>query len=90
MIDIPTKYLDKYGMTVEESETAEQSMAHYESEKEWLQVFLSSSDYIANKIVEAQYSGEPIEDLKEIVTIRKQCRDRIREINEGKTNEIPY
>ena len=87
MIQIPTAYLDKYGMTVEDGETAEQSMAHYESEKEWLQVFLSSSDYIANKIIEAQYSGEPVEDLKEIVAIRKQCRDRIREINEELNEE---
>jgi len=82
MINIPTEYLEKYGMTVEEGETAEQSMAHYESEKEWLQVFLNLSDYVANKIVEAQYAGEEPEDLTEIVNIRKECRNRIRELEE--------
>lgn len=49
--------------------------AHY-----W-KTFLIVTDYIANKIIEANYLGEPLdEDYTEVLEARKLCRQKINEL----------
>lgn len=80
-MQIPIELLIKYQMAFE-GETFEDSMSHYEDEKHFYETFLIQTDHIPNKIIEYQYLGKSTGDLKEIVNIREECRNKIRQFNE--------
>ena len=52
-------------------------------EADWYQTFLIQSDYVANKIAEAMYLGETLdEDYTEVLQARKYARAMINTIKE--------
>lgn len=53
-------------------------------EIDWYATFLIQTDYVANKITEATYLGEEIdEDYSEVLQARKYARQRINELRGG-------
>ncbi len=52
------------------------------SEMDYYQTFLIQSDYVANKIAEALYLGEELdEDYTDVINARKYARRRINELS---------
>lgn len=53
-------------------------------ELDYWQTLLIQSDYVANKVAEAAYLGETVdEDYTEVLKARKYARKRINELREG-------
>lgn len=55
------------------------------SEEDWYRTFLIQSDYVALKIAEAVYTGEPVDDYAEVLQARAEARQMINEIEGGET-----
>ena len=54
------------------------------SELEYWHTFLIQSDYVANKIAEAAFLGEKVdEDYTDVLQARKYARNRINELDSG-------
>lgn len=50
---------------------------------DYYQTFLIQSDYVANKIAEAMYLGEPVDnDYSDVLAARRYARQRINELSE--------
>ena len=65
---IPEKIYRRYNLA---------DKSEYESEYEFYITFLSQTDHIPNKIVEAQALGKSIEDYTDILEYRQIARDEI-------------
>lgn len=44
---------------------------------EWCYTLLSATDYIPNKITEAQFLGNEVDDYTEVLELRQYARDEI-------------
>lgn len=72
---ISQKLLNKYRLpSIEEYRNG---MLPGESELVYYYDFLKATDYIPNKIIEAQILGEEIDDYTEILNARKYAREMI-------------
>jgi hypothetical protein len=81
---MPETLLDHYGLQTYEQyatifgDTAAAKICYYET-------FLVRTDYIANKIIEAQVTGAQIRDYTEELQYRQYCRDQINLLTDGGT-----
>lgn len=74
MVKIPVEMLNKYNML-----SFEECMErHPGEEKTFYKTFLLQTDYIPMKMMEAQVTGETLdEDYTEVLEARKLCRQRL-------------
>lgn len=79
---IPKEILDKYGLLPYEEFSTKFGDEFDEKgiEKYYCESFLSKTDHIPNKIIEAQTLGAEVDDYKEILEYRQNARDRINEL----------
>lgn len=71
---IPTELAEKYGLPPIEE--------YPFGELDWYKTFLIQTDYVANKIAEALYLSEEIdEDYSEVIQARKYARTKINELS---------
>ena len=75
-MEITNKVLLKYNM-VSLDEYKEMFGNTLDTEITFYQTFLIQTDYIPNKIVEAQILGEEVDDYTEILNYRKLARQEI-------------
>lgn len=75
---IPQTILDKYEM--DNMEYYIKGFGEKEGTLAFCTAFLTLTDHIPNKIIEAQILGSSIDDYKEILELRQQARDKINEM----------
>ena len=80
-MEITNKVLLKYNM-VSLDEYKEMFGDTLDTELTFYQTFLIQTDYIPNKIVEAQILGEELDDYTEILNYRKFARQEINRLDE--------
>lgn len=77
-MDIRKEVLEKYGLPT--LEQFKENMLEYENERMYYQLFLSVTDHIPNKIIEAQVLGVEVDDYREILEYRQYCREMINKL----------
>lgn len=60
-----------------------------QAEEDMLRNFLCNTDYISNKLAEAQFLGTEVEDYSEVLRCRENARTRINELMKLK-EAIPF
>ena len=75
---IPQTILDKYEMDALEHYI--KGFGEKEGTLAFCSAFLTLTDHIPNKIVEAQILGNNFDDYTEILELRQQTRDKINEM----------
>ena len=80
---ISKEILKKYNVETIESRI-EHGASKEQAEEDTLRNFLTNTDYVANKIAEAIFLNEEIQDYTETLQMRKYARGRIDEIMKDK------
>lgn len=80
---IKQEILDKYGLP--SYETFMKNKFEYETEASFYMLILNVTDHIPNKIVEAQFLGESIDDYTDILLCRKTARKKLNELEAQST-----